>query len=202
MHHAYLLLGTRESAEGYLGNTMREWDEATVGNPDCLTLKYETLGIEEARELAVFASRRAYGKRKIFFLLPESMTLEAQNALLKTFEDPTPNTHFFLSLREESLAIPTLRSRMMSVRLASNTVDVGEDVNNFIELPLAERLKFSKEFEEKELNLAVFLDNLLLFYKKSGSVTNLRRVYNARRFASDRSASARLISEHLALVLD
>ncbi len=202
MHHAYLLLGSREAADTYLGGVLKEWGIDRVQNPDFLLLKLDTFGIDDARELSVRASRRAFGAKKIFFLIPESITLEAQNALLKTFEDPTENTHFFLALREEALVIPTLLSRMQVVRVGGLESEKESPAESFRTSSLSDRLKFAKNFDDEGLNLAIFLDDLLFCYKKESNDRNLRRVYNARRFASDRSASARLISEHLALVLD
>lgn len=45
------------------------------------------------------------------------MSDAAQNALLKTLEEPPPRTHIILSAAEDSSLMPTIRSRCASVRL-------------------------------------------------------------------------------------
>lgn len=203
MHHAYLLLGRPEDAETHFATVLQEWGIEREHNPDLLVTRLETFGIDEARALSTYASRRALGERKAFLILPERLTVEAQNALLKTFEDPVPNTHFFLSMREDSLLLPTLLSRMQLVRLQRGAEESVEKAEHFASSTLTDRLKFSKTVAETEgdFHLASFLDNLLTYYKSIGSNVDMRKVYNMRRFANDRSVSPRLICEHLALVL-
>ncbi|OHA91960.1 MAG: hypothetical protein A3J09_00440 [Candidatus Zambryskibacteria bacterium RIFCSPLOWO2_02_FULL_51_21] len=190
MHHAYLLVGSAEQAEKYL----REFVGDLTGSPDYFVFKDDVFGIGDARKLSESAVRKAFTDRKIFLIAPVKITREAQNALLKTFEDPVENTHFFLAAREEELIIPTLCSRMRVVRLSSEASEANE-ASKFLRLPIKDRLNFVKKFVDKEENLSVFLDELL-------ALTRSKKIYDVRKFSDDRSASSRLILEHLALVLD
>jgi len=55
---------------------------------------------------------------------------------------------------------------------------------------------------DKEKNLSVFLDQLLLLARENNlSSAILKKIYNVRRVSDDRGTSPRLILEHLALVL-
>ena len=59
------------------------------------------LELTKRRALKDAQTRGAFGgSRKIFIIGANSFTREAQNALLKTFEEPTAGTHFFLFFRE------------------------------------------------------------------------------------------------------
>ncbi|OHA91214.1 MAG: hypothetical protein A2758_01945 [Candidatus Zambryskibacteria bacterium RIFCSPHIGHO2_01_FULL_49_18] len=196
MHHAYLLVGEREAAERYLYELCKYQGLTLIGSPDYFIFNEALFGIDEARRLGEQAARKAFVERKIFFITPEKITLEAQNALLKTFEDPVEDTHFFLAVREEGLIIPTLRSRMVTWRLDRQVaVQPFEfEAQNFLKLPLKDRFEFVRKFVEKEKNLSVFLDELLC-------VTKSKEVYKMRLYSDDRAISARLILEHLALVL-
>lgn len=201
MHHAYLLVGEPEAAESHLQSMLNEQGIVVVGSPDFFVFKDPLFGIDEARALSLSAARKAFINKKIFFIAPEKLTHEAQNALLKTFEDPYPDTHFFLVVREEGLVVPTLRSRMQMIRLSGPQPSQAE-AEQFLSLSVADRLVFSKKFVDQEKNLSIFLDKLLLLAReKNLSAELLKKIYNVRRVSDDRGTSVRLILEHLALVL-
>jgi DNA polymerase III delta prime subunit len=200
LHHAYLLLGSREAAEAVLQAFFEENGISLKGSPDYFVFKDETLGIDEARKLSEQAIRRAFVKKKIFFLAPDKITLEAQNALLKTFEEPIEDTHFFLVLREENQALPTLRSRVQIIRLDEN--QKSGEAKKFLALPLKDRLTYVKKFVDAEKSLSAFLDELLFELRQTGSqLSALEKVYKVRLVSDDRAASPRLILEHLSTVL-
>ncbi len=190
VHHAYLLVGNMEAAEVYLESLFGKLS----GSPDYFPWQGAVFGIDEARDTSIRAMRRAFGERKIFFIAPERVTLEAQNALLKTFEEPIPDTHFFLLLRDDGTVIPTLRSRMRVVRVKHSVFDKGGEAQKFLKFSLKDRLNFAKKFVDAEKNLSKFLDELLL-------VTRDRRVYEMRLVSDQRGVSPRLILEHVAVVL-
>lgn len=200
MHHAYLLAGGSAEAEKFLHSFWKERGVELQGSPDFFLWKIPVFGIDEARELKAQAVRKSFGGQKVFFISPERITGEAQNALLKTFEDPGPDTHFFLAVREEALILPTLRSRMQIVRTLRSDLNSAQGqtlesgAQNFLKLSLKERLVFAKKFADDEKNLSVFLDEIL-------RISRSKEVYDVRKFSDDRGAAPRLILEHLALVL-
>ncbi len=200
LHHAYLVVGEPTHAESALHQLFSEQGVKLVGSPDYFVFKEETFGIEEARGLSAWALRRALGERKVFFIAPETITLEAQNALLKTFEEPIDHTHFFLVVPSIEVAIPTLRSRMRVVENHSSRV--LDSAQKFLTGTLKERLNFTKRFVDKEENLTQFLDKLLLLmHEKNMTITLLASVSEMRHLSRQRGSSPRLILEHLSLVL-
>jgi len=199
MHHAYLLVGDPKEAEAYLRAFWNERGMELSGSPDYFVYKGELFGIEDARSLSDYAQRKAFIERKIFFIAPERMSREAQNALLKTFEDPIENTHFFLVSREEELIIPTLRSRMQTLHVQHSVLN--NEAEKFLSLSLKDRLNFAAKFADAGENLSAFLDKLMLLLKKTGKLDSVKCVYEARKYSDDRAAAPRLILEHLALVL-
>lgn len=188
LHHANLLVGDIVAAESYAKGLGLESND-----PDFIIFREALFGIDEARRLSALADRKAFGIKKTFLILPERITLEAQNALLKTFEDPSSDTYFYLVVKNAELIIPTLRSRMNVIR-GQNRVLATQEAKDFLKLSVKERMDFVKKFVDEEKNLPDFLDELLL-------TTKSEKVYKLRLFADDRSASARLILEHLAVVL-
>ncbi|MBI2673716.1 MAG: hypothetical protein HYX23_00325 [Candidatus Zambryskibacteria bacterium] len=200
--HANLLIGTPEEAESYLRSFCHSLNIRLSNNPDFFVFRTETFGIDEARELKLLSSRKTITLGKIFLIAPERLTLEAQNALLKTFEDPIPNTRFFLSVREEGLVAPTLRSRMQVFRVPKSPISDSTDAETFLTSSLTNRLIFAKEFADEEKNLSVFLDLLLLLLRKKSEMCKFaEKVYAIRRLIGDSNMASRLILEHLSLVL-
>lgn len=69
------------------------------------------------------ATRPAMGSRQIFIvghaelLVPQEASEEAANAFLKVLEEPPPATTFILTAVEPEALLPTLRSRLLPVRL-------------------------------------------------------------------------------------
>jgi len=116
LHHAYLLLGDRESIlQELLPFLQNELKVSMKGNPDFSHTVYDTFGIDDGRKLKEIASRKAVTERQITIIACHSITREAQNALLKLFEEPTKNTHFFLIIKTSGQLLPTLRSRFFEI---------------------------------------------------------------------------------------
>lgn len=75
--------------------------------------KSDQLGVDEIRQLVEFCSQTAQlGGRKVV-LIPRAagMTTSAQNALLKTLEEPGKDTLLVLVANHPELMLPTIRSR-------------------------------------------------------------------------------------------
>jgi DNA polymerase-3 subunit delta' len=73
--------------------------------------------------LRAAGARPAMGNRKVFivgdaeFLVPQESSPEAANALLKVLEEPPPGTTIILTTSEPDLLLPTIRSRLLPIRL-------------------------------------------------------------------------------------
>lgn len=201
LHHANLLIGSQEDGESYLRSLCESLGVELKNNPDFFVFRTETFGIDEARELKSIAVRKALTGRKIFLIVPTLMTLEAQNALLKTFEEPFPDTYFFLVVREEESVLRTLRSRMNAIAV-SGVTDSRDEAENFLKLSLKERIVFAEVFAIRKNNLSLFLDNLMLNLREKGGGDKLvEKIYKIRRLLLDSTSASRLVLEHLALVL-
>lgn len=67
--------------------------------------------------------RPAMGARKVFVigeadrLVPQASSPEAANALLKVLEEPPPDTYFVLTSAEPASLLPTIRSRVVQLRV-------------------------------------------------------------------------------------
>ena len=201
LHHAYLFEGDIEIGQTYLEDLLLRLGIDRAQNPDYFVFENEAFTVGEARTLTERAQGRAFGSKKIFVIKSPRYTPESQNALLKTLEEPTENTHFFLLLSERGLLLPTLLSRLEVVRM-NGSEKKQKDAEAFLDLQPQERIKFAKKFIDKEKPLAPFLDGLVSLLKTRGaSHEEIEKVFNQRKFADDPSVMPRLILEHLAVVL-
>ena len=84
--------------------------------------KIDTLAIKipQIRAMLRAASMKPFqARRKVFVLAQaDTMTPEAQNALLKVLEEPGPEAFFLLTTENEAGLLPTIRSRCQRVRMA------------------------------------------------------------------------------------
>jgi len=201
LHHAYLVVGQREEAEKALHASFEARGFLLKGSPDFFLWRGDLFGIEEARDLSEKAVRSSFTGRKVFFIAPGRITHEAQNALLKTFEEPVQETNFFLVARDEASVLPTLLSRMRVINLESRAGE-GSDAEKFLSASLKARLDLARRMAEQEESLPDFLDRLLkVLHSRKASLRSLERVHAVRIVSETRGAAARLILEHLALVL-
>jgi len=185
-------------------------------NPDFFIAHYETLGIDEGRELKRKQSEKSLGgDYKIFVVSALSFTREAQNSLLKVFEEPTEGTHFFIVLKDARAILPTLRSRMV-VFLGGETLDetgeIQEIANEFLKKEPTERLQmpFIKKLitDKDRERTSLFMDALqeVLSKKINGKTTleevaTLETVIKFRGYLRDRSPSIKMIVEYLAITV-
>ncbi|MEX2010554.1 MAG: hypothetical protein WD874_02000 [Parcubacteria group bacterium] len=196
LHHAYILVGEWEGATDTI---LQALSISKDNNPDLFI--YEVLGIDEARHIKARAQASAFGEKKIFVINAVDVTLPAQNALLKTLEEPAPNTHFFLVVSYVDRLLPTLRSRMQVLTLKPGEGEVS--AKKFLDLPKDKRITFASKFALSGESLGPFIDGMLEELRRRHAREELiKRVFTVRRFADDEAASPRLILEHIALVLD
>ena len=128
LHHAYIIEGGKDHVTPELVSFLEKTHNVIIqGNPDFLQKDFETLGIDDARALKEMQGRKGIeGGKKIFIFSAITITEEAQNALLKIFEEPTVGTHFFLIIPSLARITPTLLSRAIVVKTnqASKSYDI------------------------------------------------------------------------------
>jgi hypothetical protein len=218
-HHAYIVEGSFEELRKPLVRVIEEeFDIKCSGNPDVFVSSSPGFGIDEARALSERASRRPVGGgQQIFVIGAGSLTREAQNALLKTLEEPGEGTHFFLVIPNAEILLPTLRSRCsilaretLGVAEASLPAPVSMSAPTFLAAPPGTRLTALKSLiEAKDAQGAVrFLSDLERALRaRSGSAVAREDVFyfetlaRCRSYLSERSPSVKMILEYLASVL-
>lgn len=90
------------------------------GHPDFLVASSaDNLGIGDIERLQHSLAQRPLASTKarvVMIATEKSITIEAQNRLLKTLEEPPPNTTIILLAREAGEFLPTVRSRTQLIK--------------------------------------------------------------------------------------
>ncbi|MEN9613834.1 MAG: hypothetical protein RLZZ347_141 [Candidatus Parcubacteria bacterium] len=217
LHHAYIIEGAHiDCVPKLLSFVETELAMPIVGNPNIWREHFEAFGIDEGRKLKEMQSLRpASGDKKIFILSVNSITREAQNALLKVLEEPTVGTHFFFVLPTVSMLLPTIFSRVVLIqthesRVKGETTEADILAKQFSESAIAERLKIAKTLSESEdRGMPRDFVNALerYWYDKVGSKSLpsyqkwFALIAKCRSYLSDRSPSVKMLLEHLAVAI-
>lgn len=212
LHHAHLLFGDYKN----LLNELELFFENTLGfsihgNPDYSKAEFLTFGIDDAKNLSEKARRKAFlGNRTIIVVYANSFTVEAQNSLLKLFEDPMQGVHFFIITSADTFLLPTLLSRLLLV--SEQDVSYKPDINNamkFVSSSIADRQKILLQFIDSKDKISIlnFLNDLESYLTKElheGKkipIDTLKSIMIMRGYILDRSSSLKMILDHLSIMI-
>ena len=112
-------------------------------------------GIDDSRNVIKSAyTQPNIGTRKLIVVKIESITVEAQQALLKVLEEPPLSTVFLFMLQIGCSILPTLQSRFQEYKPNSTNVEVitNNDFELFCKLNYKERLEIiAKKIEKSDI---------------------------------------------------
>jgi len=144
------------------------------GNPDLLIILPEkSIGIAQVRQIQQFLSRKPYqyALKAVVLLEADKMTLSAQNAFLKTLEEPPKNSLIFLSTNNINSLIPTILSRCQII--LENNEELKLKKNDFLALVkkilnsrVGERLKLIETQETTREKAILFCEQTILSLRK------------------------------------
>lgn len=209
MHHAYLIEGQLSQMGALEASARTLFGFADQHDPDVHIYSYEKLNIDEARELTAEASFKSVSGRALFIIGAGSLGHDAQQAMLKLFEEPQQGVHFVLLAPHGSL-ISTLRSRFIEYPQALAHADISSaPATKFLKSAGKERsaqiASLLKEEEGVKERVREFLTSLEeVFFKKiqkPEARAALEEIALVRGYMGDRSASLKMLLEHLAMAL-
>lgn len=214
--HAFLIEAGAEEGSA----VAQAWVEKELGmkaqaNPDVITLTYGLLSVADARRIAEYASGKPLvGEHKVVIIAASRAYHEAQNALLKLFEEPPQNTYLFLILPSLGGILPTLRSRVQVLEAHSNQTSViPKEAEEFLKASKEKRSAFIKKLtsgkdeearrENREEAIALIngIEAALLHTGLERNAPALSDIATLRGSLYDRSAPVKMILEHLSLVI-
>ena len=181
-------------------------------NPDISVREYKPFGIDEAIELHARSRSRGLNGPRVFVVVTAGMTNEAQNALLKTIEEPVADTLFFFCVQSADTLLPTVRSRSQILNLSRSTRTAGEiDPKVFLSAAPATRITLLKPLLDKGdddkrdigavIEFLSLLEHSVALYKDEHKQRMfLDDIYRARKYATDKGALIKPLLESVALL--
>lgn len=193
----------------YVGLALAKTDLAeyfAAGDPDIHVESYGDFGIAEARRLSVRAATTPVAAAaQVFVLCVDGLTHEAQNALLKLFEEPPARSQFYLVVPKRGLLLPTLQSRLFFIETTSSATlpETDSAFDEFCQASLGDRLvrvaEMSKGKDVAQIEGLVAGAERLA--QKTKDEKLLQCVMLVREYLGRRGASTKMLLEDLALCL-
>src|SRR3989344_1358906 len=203
-HHAYYAEGSLSEFDAYKAALKPFWAAA-----------FERFGIDESRELIALSSLKNFNEA-VFLIGAASITGEAQQALLKLFEEPQKGTTFVLLVPHGAL-LPTLKSRMLEYKqltkdgplLSEGPSFVMQEAGKFLKRGGKERsdfiAKMLKDEEGTKERVRDFINaletELAPRVQNAAARQGLEDIAMVRDYVGDRAPSLKMLLEHLALSL-
>lgn len=150
--HAHLITGQDGIGKSYLAKEIA-WQ--ILGLPDGKNhvdiIEYKTnkksFGVDEVRDIIEEVNKKPFeGDKKVIIIYHgEKLTIQAQNAFLKTIEEPPKGIHIIITTESTELLLDTIKSRCQIHKLLRLS---NKQIKDFL------RIKYP-ELDEETLNTAV-----------------------------------------------
>lgn len=205
-HHAYVFVGHLTSFKEFIQPELKALTgHLDFNNSDAWLGEFHSLSIEDSR-----AIKSASRTKKIVIAKFSSATVSAQNALLKTLEEPAQNVKIFLIVPNVKILLPTVLSRVVvlndieEIKL-DNNVDLSE-VATFLQSSVADRLlqieKWKKDDSEiNKIRTIKIVEGVEFYLWQRKTFDNLKVILNIKKYLYDQSFNFRLTLIYLALAL-
>ncbi len=210
LFHAYVIGGEQEAARALVTELVAPFGEYGPANPDYYFSEHVSFGIDDARAVRDWQDLTASSGRKVAVIAAGFLTREAENALLKTLEEPVAGTHLFFLIPNPEALLPTLLSRVR-VMHAGGAAEGVAAAKKFLAQPVAERIAFVAKLAEKgddeEAAAEVrertrsFMDALetVLASDPEAHVEKLSRLLAFKKYLYMSGASSKMLLETIAL---
>ncbi len=226
LHHAYVINGDVADFVFLQGEIAKLFDMQLYGNPDVYIRRFDTFTVSNAREVVDFANKSAIvsGAFKIILIYFSAITVESQNILLKTLEEPSAGTYIFILTPNTDMLLSTVLSRCMKISINHKKGDhvafgtLSKDAETFINASVPERLKIIEKInkgKDKAKNKTKFLEilsgvevhlNEIKQKNVQGGTLDtwgqrVRAVLQAKEYIHEKGAMSKILMESVALVI-
>lgn len=211
LSHATIITGNRITNLESVKNFLMAQGIGVQGNSDVFLYDQESIGIDLVRDEVVrFVSSQKVSSSRIVILSFDRATTEAQNALLKSIEEPQEGTYFLILVPSTESLLPTILSRAQMISGDASAGVTRLDVNEFLKSNLAARFALvesvvkNKKDEENlsKSEVVAFLDHLEknLWEKGNRDEQLFADIRQMREYANIRGASHRVILDFIGMV--
>jgi len=202
IHHANIVVSREDSRDFVFSILEKDLDFKIQGNPDFLLLENESFGIDDARSLERWILGKPFRSDiKASLIIAKSITHEAQNALLKSLEEPPKGTYIFINIESLGGILSTFLSRVRVLDIQQEDVE-NKDAKKFLSEGIKGKLAIIRNLAKSEdktpmRDLIKSLEETA--YKNHSK--NMKDILTAKIFAGSRGSSPKMLLEWLSCVL-
>lgn len=178
-----------------------------VSLADKQVLVYPDMGVDHARRIREDAALHGIAGPRVFIVVATNITTEAQNALLKTLEEPLGGAVFVLVVPAPDMLLPTVCSRLQRIVLPGSESVSPVDPMAFLAAPPATRIEMLKVLtgadEKDTAGTIAFLSALETILAKRPAASareGITALYRARAYILDKGALRKALLEQVALL--
>ena len=133
-----------------------------------------SITIKQIREIEKFLSKKPYQKNLNICLIKQAdkLTIPAQNALLKTLEEPPKNSLIILLAKNENQLLETITSRCQIIqlknknKLSQKNRQIQQTIyDQLVKSTVSERINLVSSYATNKLEAIKFCKNQILFLK-------------------------------------
>ena len=216
--HATIITGDREHNLKKFKEFLQDQHIVWQGNPDVAFFVSDQLVIDTAREIISSVSAQKFSEVRFVIISFDRATIEAQNTLLKSLEEPAVGTYFVLFVPTSDQVLPTIVSRCQIRAGAAGAGASRLDTKPFLAGTLADRFVLVESWtrnKKDEDNLSkseviAFIEHLeqVIWSNRDGIKitpgqdleTLFADIRSMHHYASIRGASHRVILDYLAMI--
>lgn len=146
---------------------------------DITTIVTETsIGIADVRNIQKTLYFTPVKSRQKAYIIKNAhtLTIEAQNALLKILEEPPPHAIIVLLAENKEALLPTVLSRCQIIEIKSPTTNVSKDkyaASSFLQSSIGERLKLAQDIAKDKDNVLPWLEKQILATREELLASNI-----------------------------
>lgn len=204
-HHATLFVHTDRQ-----DFTETLWKELHAESIAHVLHNHTVVDIDTARKLITWANT-PYEGQKTALVSFHTITLPAQNALLKIVEEPRAGVRFIFVTTNKDAIIATLYSRLEERKVGSASLNTDE-AKTFLAASHIERMKLpyitklltqvdEEERKDREAVKAFILSLVDILAKNNENPRYIQETLEIASYASDPSSSGKALVEYLSLLL-
>lgn len=171
-----------------------------------------SVGIEIVRKLHETLFLKPYKRKEKMIVIEaaDALTVTAQNALLKTLEEPPVHAYLFLCSKNEDMFLPTVLSRCSIIQVDTSVIltrpesDIQmleEQLQAITNGPIAEKLALAESLAADKENLITWFEQMTYALREkmttdASCAAHLQTFHEAYKTLTTTNVNARTILEH------
>jgi DNA polymerase III delta prime subunit len=149
---------------------------ARKNHPDVLKIKPKnSIGISQVRKIKQYLTLKPYQSlnKAVIVFSADKLTHQAQNAMLKTLEEPPAKSILILSTKTRHMLLPTLISRCQEIKVRQKKININSRyfqklwgfLNSLNKRGVGERLKLIEPYSKNRQEAISFCQDMILILR-------------------------------------